>query len=529
MAYAYQLNLPGGASAGYIQYNISPDFDSAMGIGDTFTISGKAYRKSTGIHTIYALMGGTVDGDGVLTDGVTIGSASKSISAGNTGSFSITGTITEEMAAAGGMIGFVMERYSSRAATVSNAAQAYDLVLEREPPVVTSAALSDRRTIAGGTPYARFGAYVQGQSLPRLTFGFRLDPSDSKLRASHALTVTGGTPAQDLRLTAATAAGVSEVAFDLPALNCSGTLTYTYTVTDTARGTATRTGTFAVLPYAAPTLSGFTVTRYKTQLSEEGTVDVPADDGPHIWVTLGGQVTALTGGNAWTLTLKYGEAGQVARITAGTVTGTDGQAIAYAADKTLVPDTLSASTTYEVVAELTDLMGSVQVVTLALKAGGFFNVEKNGVAVGMRSGGTAADRRFEVAEGYTAHFHGDVAPTEEIAPETLTGVATPGSQGGALTLRRVGRMVFAQGTIAFTSAAATRELCDVPESFMPAVRVTWMAAAVGSRVARLYVDRRASDDTGVLVLEWVKALNSTSNVSQAFEWIDCAGCWWADQ
>lgn len=111
------------------------------------------------------------------------------------------------------------------------------------------------------------------------------------------------------------------------------------------------------------------------------------------------------------------------------------------------------------------------------KAGGLFNIEKGGVAVGMRSNGTRALPKFEVA--YPAVFYGDV---------TLPGMDS-GWQDVTLTnceafdadrevkIRKIGDMVFLRGGIRLLSAlpsgaagsgAGYVQLAALEGSFRPA-------------------------------------------------------------
>lgn len=541
MAYSYQLNMFGGSSEGYVKYNISPAYSVNMGLGDTFTITGQAYWHDSAIKSITVLIGTGRDTYGFPTGTTVVGTVNKSISKGKTGTFSITCTVSQALINSGvadanglfnGYVAFDLwasaDGSGSGSGTFANASQKFSIIKARTAPVISGVSLGDLHSAISGnqTPYQYFGGYVQGQSLPRFVVGFSTDSRDTKLTASHTLAISGGNLPAARTYTKATTAGASSVTFNLPAPDFYGTISYTYTVTDSAGMTSTQTGTFTVHPYSLPSLTGFSVTRYKTELDDQGYVDKPADDGTKIWITLSGNVTAIASKNGWSLSLMYGTVDTSSRTTVNVASAADGQAIAYVNDKTIFTVELTAATTFELTAVLTDMLGSVQTMTLALKAGGYLNVEKTGVAVGMRTTATQADKKFEVADDYTTHFYGAIAATEEYTPEMLTGVDTPGSLGGALVFRRVGNMVFVTGTIKLTSASTGLEVCDVPNAFMPTERITWIAAVTGSRIARLYIHRRA-DDTGVLVLEWVKGLSSTSNVSEAFTWIDCGITYWA--
>lgn len=450
MAYAYQQNLNGGASRGYIKYNITPAIGQPIGVGDTLSINGEMYisnQTTRSFSLMFGYLGVNTDAGnpGWLRDAYTVLTIAKTCNKGKKAYFSITykveealltgGTLASGVSVPGGTpdenglfnlyMCFSMNWSGGPIWSLGNNNHRFRAIAARRAPTAGTPVLTDLYgEVSGGqTPLEYFGGYVQGESLPRLTATFATDGRDTKLTATHALDITGGTPAQDLHLSVQTAAGATEVIFDLPALDCSGTLTYAYTVTDSAGVASTAvTGTLTVLAYSPPDISAFSLQRYKSVI---GQGDVAADDGTRLWFTYTGTVQAVAGLNAWTLKLDYEVQDSGSPATQAITGGADGAVTSYANSKLLYDThglTFSSASTWSFTAVLSDLFNTVQRVVTVIKAGAYFNVEKNGVAVGQRSTGTANDKKFEVAADYESHFYGGIeGVTNYASGEVATG------------------------------------------------------------------------------------------------------------
>ena len=129
---------------------------------------------------------------------------------------------------------------------------------------------------------------------------------------------------------------------------------------------------------------------------------------------------------------------------------------------------------------------------------------------------------------YPFYPYGGIEPIETAYPAVSSGVCTPGSYGGTLVFRRIGNLAIISGSIALTTAAATVQICSIPNNFIPTSSHYYIAAMTGSQIARLVV--YGSDDNanypGYLTLEWVKKMSSTSSVSSTQAWIDCSTVYW---
>ena len=533
MAYAYQQTLFDGVKEGYVQYNIEPAFGTPLSLGQTFTITGKMYSRDEKRIGIKAYLGFSLNASGFPTKRHEVGYTAKACSKGGSTTFTLTGTITQAVinrAASEGLsrsfqpyLTFsLMDSETGGAGTIAVEAQKPTCLQSRLAPVINSVTFADA---TGGL--TRFGGMVQNESSITCGMSITTDPLDTSVEITTRTLVVGG---KSFSLT-------SDLQ-NIGKLNMTGSKTWTLTVTDNQGNSATSTGTLTFLAYASPTLAAIgdtdVVQRYEARTDDEGhTTYVVADDGAKVWFTFAATIAAVAGSNAWTLKCAYREYDASTSTTVTFLSGTDGQSLTRQQERSFLDTvTFSQSNRYSFVLTLQDFYHTVSLEFDIDKAGGYAFIGKHAVAVGMRGTGTVNDKRFEVAEEYTSHFYGDaifhggIISSEEYAPEMLTGTATPGTQGGELAFHRVGPMVFLSGTAKLTTAAREAELCDVPESFMPADMMSWITAVASNRIACLSIGRR-TDDTGVLKLEWVRATNSSSNVSAAFDWIDVSKTYWA--
>lgn len=200
----------------------------------------------------------------------------------------------------------------------------------------------------------------------------------------------------------------------------SGTYTWNLVIEFEYGATGITTGSYVVLPYSQPELS-FEITRYSEVIGDVTTYE-ESDDGENVWVDYEAVVSQLSGSNTCSLTLTYtpNDNGGVLPITlfssnsGGTFTPQHGPH-----DRTILTSTFSSSNTYVFTATLSDVLNSYEVVVYAYRATAFFNIEKTGVAVGMRSTGdeneydpqtgdlVTVNKKFEVASDYTSHFYGE--------------------------------------------------------------------------------------------------------------------------
>ncbi|MBQ7153204.1 MAG: hypothetical protein IJR83_04610, partial [Clostridia bacterium] len=166
--------------------------------------------------------------------------------------------------------------------------------------------------------------------------------------------------------------------------------------------TGTLSGTVTGLAYTPPSLSNVAICRYVATLNTQGeTVYELDDDGTSLWFDAAITVqTALgSGSNKWSLRITP-SGGSTLNILTNSSLATK----TYTHDRTVLTGTYANTSSFDFTVELSDAFTTITYQVNVPKAGGIFNIETTGVAVGMRSTGTYAAPLFQSA--YPAHFLG---------------------------------------------------------------------------------------------------------------------------
>ena len=301
-----------------------------------------------------------------------------------------------------------------------------DLIVDADPPTTSGVTIED------STGYSTtYGNPVQGRSNLTITGQYALDARYPDLTSRHTLTLE-----DSAGNTIYSATQADDAEFDVGAIDASGTITWEYTVTDGTGGSATATGTITVLAYSPPSITGLVVQRYTSEVDDGGTIYVASEDGNHVWFSFTATASALNNLNSWSLSLLSVQEG----ATPGTPTTFETHAagstysVTKTNDRTILTSEVSASTAWTFTVTITDGIDSASATFEIEEATAFFDVEENGVSVGMRATGTANDKKFEVAEDYTAHFYGGIA-TDCYEPgdtfEINSAVVLPGIVSGS--------------------------------------------------------------------------------------------------
>ena len=314
---------------------------------------------------------------------------------------------------------------------------AKEMGADANTPVIEGLSFSDTsitsiNSTTSGSCYDKYGSYIQKESYLQATGTFALDSRYPYLTATHTLTLSKNNSVIATYIET-TAASVNTVTFDIGEINDSGNISYSYTVTDSATheesGSAespATTGTLPFLSYYEPRINAFHVDRF-VEILGETTEYVARSDGTHIWLTIDSDVCPVTGQNtqntnSWGMQLSYMPKNSRSNPTIDIVSNTDNDGIngkhysLSEATSKLSPENTKIGTTeiatnndYIFLLTLTDSFGNTAVSEVELtKATGYFNVEKYGVSVGMRSLGSENDKRFEVAEDYESIFYGGI-------------------------------------------------------------------------------------------------------------------------
>ena len=296
----------------------------------------------------------------------------------------------------------------------------------------SSIRFSDNTT---GSAYGKTGVYVQNFSEPVITGNVTLDPNYPYISAQYTLVVTRHSNGKAMfQKTQA-----DDATFHVGAITKSGLMDYTMTVIDSAGNVTERSGSFTVTAYSAPTLANVSAERYTSRMTDDGEIIyIAAEDGEFVRFSLTGKVAQINGANAWNLALVYGADESSASTTMPSVlSGTDGTAGATFVwnnnQDVLVsegaPIEIDTAMSWTFSFTLVDLFnGSASGAGYVDESGAYFDVEPNGVAVGMRSTAEENEKKFEVAQGIGAYLYGGISEVWE----TKSSLAALGIQYGVI-------------------------------------------------------------------------------------------------
>jgi len=431
--YKYQQNFFDGAASGYVRYNIAPDFGTPVSVGDVIEITGQYYDKNSISYGIECYGRYTDPATGKVGN-VSIGKVIQTISKARVASFAITYVIDEEFFNKYGtternftaVLNFtIFERSDLLGGTspMADSAHALNCLKYRLPPEITDASFADSTGAV-----AHFGGAVQGKSMLSVNSTFITDPLDSTVEITDARVYFNDAEQPN------TTFAISEdnvLTVTIGALNSYGTLNAMLRVKDNKGLSGTfDLGAITVYPYSAPTIvppndDGDIVQRYNLITDDTGNeVAEAADDGQYVWVSLNAFVMPINGKNQWTLSVKWLMEGgsEPEAVTLQIASANDGASLSLDQSKETIPETYMFDSThrYNFVFTLSDFFGDTILEFMLDKAGGFFNVEKYGVGVGMRTTGTEASPKFESA--YPAYFYAGInGVTNYSTSEVATG------------------------------------------------------------------------------------------------------------
>ena len=147
-----------------------------------------------------------------------------------------------------------------------------------------------------------------------------------------------------------------------------------------------------MLAYTPPALTGVAISRYVASLNTQGqTVYELDDDGDKLWLdaVIAVQTELGSGTNTWALSIT-----PAGGSTISVVSGSSLSSKTYSHDRSVLTGTYANTSTFTFSVELSDAFTTVTYQVSVPKAGGIFNIETTGVAVGMRSTGTEANPLF---------------------------------------------------------------------------------------------------------------------------------------
>lgn len=278
-----------------------------------------------------------------------------------------------------------------------------------------------------GNPLVVFGDYVQGKSVPHLMIRVANISIDARFtgapfRCRLNVSYPDGTHRVEssFYMSQSSASNTHDENLGASGAAAAGVVTWTLYIEDDDGICGVTTGSFDVLPYAAPALT-FGLTRYAQVLDDnDEPVYEETDDGENVWADLTIDVAQLNSLNAWTLTVDWTPNDTGASLPMTLLSASDGGSWHRNQDVTLITSLFSAANDYTFTATLTDRFGSSVVTTYIYKAGGYANLEKFGFRIGGRTTGTAQAPKFE--SDYPAYMYAGIEGVNNYeTAEVLTG------------------------------------------------------------------------------------------------------------
>lgn len=506
--YKYRQNLSSGASAGYVQYNITPDFGTVLAPGETFQITGKIYsgKKCYGISVEAVHVGARAWYK-------ELGKVAKTISAGKSATFAVELSVPDlseiETVERQVLLTYINFGFLTNAELdVGETTDRFDdqrlaLIKDRIAPVV------NRVTFGSGadTSYYVFGGAVQHKTDLLADVAVELDPLDESVEIDHAELVF---TKDNVEITSfhISKDSVSGTVLHIGIPQTSGEFSgYRLELTDTKGQTGEYVShePFTIFPYSSPRLENYgnkeLAERYEVVTLSDGTQeDRLASDGLMLWANFKVKVSPIGGMNVWSIWRRYNNSPWTEVYSYPTQTESIFE-LTVERDKNIFPATIqfAASERYTVEIEIRDYFETALLRFTVEKAGGYFNVEKYGVAAGMRS--TASWGNTKTESAYPVYpYKGIAMCSEGVAEKHLTLEAefrlykatTP------LCLMQYGNMVLLQGEItpvsAITGSATEHIIAELPEGFAPKYSQTYLCQGTSAALWMLRVYSADADD-----------------------------------
>lgn len=500
--YKYKQTLFDGANAGYVEYNITPDFGTALALGESFVITGKVY---CGNQKRYGFAIEAVNpSESWFSE---LGRVNKVIAKGKSASFTVECSTMPIAVNAGDVRGFSAfirfylaadAEFAGGELTSVSEDQKLSLLKERLAPVISGATFSDATVITvdgeNTNPYTYFEGAVQGKSDLSADVVVQLDPLDTSVSIETAILTLGNhtvnIPAEN----------VSGNVLHIGKLDFSGSFeSFGVLVTDSKGKTGEYSGgAFEVYPYSSPRLerngNRELAERYETVKLPNNTLqDRLSADATTLWANFRASVSPIGGMNVWSIWRRYKEGGD---STPGGGGQTDWVEIysyptseenifekAFEKDKNVFYGiAFSATERHTVEIEVRDYFETALLRFTVEKSGGYFNVEKNGVAAGMRSTATEELKKFESA--YPVYPYEGIAKCDNAVKEiqlTLDSQFGLYPEDPGLRLRVYGNMVHLSGIItpasSISGGTTERVITTIPQQYAPKYPVTVLQQA----------------------------------------------------
>jgi len=275
------------------------------------------------------------------------------------------------------------------------------LINLRNAPTI-SVAWSDTNTTTSS-----IGSYIQNASTLRCAATITCDTTADSLTAVTARRLVVGGIEYEM---------TSDIV-DIGTVDASGNVSWILYATDNHGVTGSNSGTLTVVAYRKPYLNLLSFQRYKNSEIDETSNT--------IWVNMGGEISSSVSSNAWTIKANYVNGNETVSGNVNMASGSAGTVLNYSKSKTLFTTSLDASNDWVITVTLQDRISSTQYTTTVSKTSALFNIEKHGVAIGMRSTGTNLSPKFE--SNYASTFYQPVTFSDDVTINdavTVTGAIT---------------------------------------------------------------------------------------------------------
>lgn len=279
---------------------------------------------------------------------------------------------------------------------------------------------------------------------------------------------------------------------------------YTVTVTDSRGRSTSMASTIYVNALGSPQIDAFSAKRYAAKIDDDGeTVYAENLSGGHVWFTIDASIDIAGGNNTPTAYIIYGPAGgKTQRIDIAWPAGSD--SIETINDRAILTADIPLNSAYEFRLYVEDEVRTVSWAARVEKSSAIMHYAGTGygVSIGGFSGGTMADKRFDVAPEWTSHFpggiygYGDYRMDRASKSEPLAIThASFAAYSDELTPRvtRVGPIVFLEGQAKNTvdlDSGFDEIIATLPEWARPALPVSIIQQGSSATIwwLRLYAD-----------------------------------------
>ena len=320
-----------------------------------------------------------------------------------------------------------------------------------------------------------------------------------------------------------------------PVFALHGDHAYTVTVTDSRGRSAQMHPTPYVYALAEPQINAFSVQRYAAKIDDSGdTIYTENLSGGHVWFNIDASIDLAGYNNTPTAYIMYGPAGGELRNRADIAWASDQASLVTTDDRTILTADIPLNSAFEFRLYVEDEVSRVSWPGRVEKSSSIMHFAGTGygVSIGGFSGGTIADKRFDVAPEWTSHFpgglygYGDCRMDRAEKSELLTFESGFAAYNERLTPRisRVGAQVYLQGFVRNTAdleSGFQLTVTTLPEWARPGTDASFLNQGSGEAFFWL----RVNTDGTVVIMRYRKGSSYVD--ADAGSQFPLTACWLA--